>query len=135
MNGHDTSSSNLPEDVNFHVPIAQDQSFHLTFLSSYLEKLWMKHHITESDHSRCICLENPCYIPKLLKLFGISSKMDIRWFLQQTEFYLEDIGKISKMSIKSSGRTKKGSKFRLNSNDGTTLRFASSKRQSENGRI
>lgn len=104
-------SSNLRHAAIFTVPIAQDPKFHVIFLLMYLEKLSMKHHSTERNPSRCICLENPCCILKLLKLFGISNKGDIRFYSQQMEFFLANSIKISKKSTKSSGLTKKISKF------------------------
>lgn len=110
MNTQDTSSSNSPRLAIFHVPIARDPKFHITFLLGYLERLWMSHHRSDTAPFHCICSENPCSILELLKQLGISKKGDIQFFLQLMEPFLNDTGETLKSSIKSSGRTRKTSK-------------------------
>jgi len=118
--GQDICSSKQQPPANFPVPIAQDPEFHITFLSSYLRKLWTKHHYSEDAPFHCICLENPCSIPELLRAFGIFNERDMWLFSRQTDYCLKIISGISEKSIKSSGATKKKLKSRKNSGDGKT---------------
>ena len=120
--GPDISLLKQPVTASFPVPIAQDPKFHVTFLSSYLKKLWTKHHRSGSAPFLCICSENHCSILELLKALNISSQLEIRLFLQRTEYCLEDyIGNCGGL-IKSSGRTKKKLKSPKNSKHGKTSR-------------
>lgn len=120
--GHDICSSKQPPHVSLHVPIARDPEFHVTFITSYLKKLWTKHHYTDTAPFHCICSENPCSIQELLRALGISKSEDIRLFLQRTASCLDSISECSGRSIKSSGATKKKSKFRRVSGTGKTSR-------------
>lgn len=125
----DTSSLSSVRLASFSVPIARDPEFHISFLSNYLRKLWMKHHYTATAPFPCICSESPCSIQELLRALGISSKEDIRLFSQRMESCLEDISENSGRLIKSSGRTKKTSKSRKNLKTGKTSRSGSSKKE------
>lgn len=110
----DISLSKRQQNVTFDVPIAQDPEFHVRFLLNYLLRLSMKHHGSDDAPSRCICSESRCSIHRLLRLLGISSVSNTRFYLQQMESYLENTSTPSNRSTKSSGRTKKKSKFRKN---------------------
>jgi len=118
----DTSSSKQPQTVSFHVPIAQDPEFHITFLLGYLKKLWMKHHYTEKYPFHCTCLENPCSILELLKSLTILREEDMRLFLQRMEFCLDECITNCGGLTKSSGVTKKKSKSQKRSKRGKTSR-------------
>lgn len=122
-------------DASFHVPIAQDQKFHITFLSGYLKRLWTKHHYTATAPFHCTCSENPCFILELLRALNISNEGDIRLFSQRMESCLESMGLTLKESIKSSGPIKKVLRSRKKSKPGITSRSDSSENQKENGNI
>ena len=126
--GHDTCSLRQLPHVNFPVPIAQDPEFHIIFLSSYLKKLWMKHHRSGVVPFHCICSANPCSIHEFLKALNISSPEDMRLFSLQTGYCLESYTQNCGGLTKSSGATKKKSKSRKNSKRGRTSPSGSSRK-------
>ncbi len=128
LDSQDTSSLKQLHDASFHVPIAQDPEFHITFLSSYLKKLWTKHHRSAAAPFHCICSANPCSIRELLKAFGISNSEDIQLFSQRTEYCLKDYLTNCGGLTKSSGVTSQTSKSRKRSKNGRTLPSASLKK-------
>lgn len=124
----DTSLSNLLRGASCAVKVAHDPTFHVTFLSGYLKRLWTKHHYMGDAPFHCICSENPCFILEFLKSLGLSKDEDIRLFLRRTESLSEDILMSSKNATKSSGATKKASKSRKKSEGGGISPSASSRK-------
>ena len=123
-----TSFSKPQQIASFSVPIAHGPRFHITFLLGYLKKLWMKHHYSDAYPFHCICSENPCSILELMKALTILREEDMRLFLQQMDFCLDSILSPSGKLIKSSGATKKTSRFHGRSTTGKISRLDSSKK-------
>jgi hypothetical protein len=123
-----SNSTVCTASANFTVPIAQDPDFHIIFLSSYLKKLWMKHHRSGSAPFHCICSANPCSIRELLKAFNISNSEDMQLFSQRTDYCLNDYLTNCGGLIKLSGVTSPTSKSRKSSKSGRTSRSASLKK-------